>query len=606
MMFLMRNKPLTAKACEKKGTCFFFLNKSKNNIYLFFSQHGQGRISSLIRALRGVSSRMPDWNGRVRGDGEDFPDGHRPNFKESKRLGRITRSADGRFVVEPLDNRSSCSNSSTSTSSDDGGFLSRRNGFRLRVFDRASWRRPLVAYPSELSLRSDGTGQSYLGEHSILKYLREKSPSPSIKVPGSPFATSTSSVLAYGRRRGAYSPSSSTTRRFPPKSPSQMSQSSYSQRLTRVPAIYPAGGFLYCDRSDLSPESIKRATSKLYSSSPVHSNGNYSPFWSPRYDFSDLSSVPVPGSAERSFPDRSPGERPNYVQLKNVHQRYARELPSLRAIHEETFRLPREGAFFVPVQPSPPRIRIPSQWNDFRGKPRLPPRHSRQARSAPELNLAHEDSAISTGFLAETSPESRSSSSGFGSKNTSSQQNQSSQSGSTTDWRLSSIPFVRGAPSSVREIVVRPRDSTSPRLFPEDPTFRPGEIRLPPYATGDWYDFPADICERSPSSDLTRLDASVDGHYEFDAVFSTTPTPPIPISISFSGKNLAPVYDPSVHYSGTYYPFDATTANLQKSKRMATRYDNIEARVQAMKEEYYAFRRRQEKRKRSEQLETTY
>lgn len=584
------------------------MKKCKNGIYLCFSLHGEGRISSLIRALKSVSSRVPDWNGRVQGDGEDFPDGQRSNFKESKRLGRITRSADGRFVVEAPDNRSDKSNGgscSSSSSSDDGGFLSRRNGFRLRVFDRASWRRPLVAYPSELSLRSDGTGQSYLGEHSILKYLREKSPSPSIKIPGSPMATSTSSVLAYGRRRDTYSPSSSTTRRFPPKSPSQMSHSSYSQRLTHVPAIYPARGFLYCDRPDLSLAPIQPATPKFYSSSPVHSNGKYSPFWSPKYDFSDLSSVPVPSSAERSFPDRSPGQRPNYVQLKNVHQRYARELPSLRAIHEETFRLPREAAFFVPVQPSPPRIRIPSQWNDFRAKARLPPRHLRQARSAPELTLGHEDSAISTGFLAEASPESRSSSSGFGSKNTSSQQNQSSQSGSTTDWRFTQIPFVRGAPPSTREIL-RPSDSISPRFSPEETSFRSGDIRPPPSTISDWYDFATDICERSPSSDLTKMDASVDGHYEFDAVFSTTPTPPIPISISYSGKNFSPVYGTSIHYAGTYYPLESTTANVQKSKRIASRYDNIEARVQAMKEEYYAFRRRQEKRKRTEELERTY
>lgn len=534
------------------------------------------------------------WNGRVRGDGQDFPDGLRAEDKRS--LGRISRSADGRFVVETsVRSNDRNSSSSSGSSSDDGGFLTRRNGFRLRAFDRASWRRPLVAYPSELSLRSDGTGQSYLGEHTILKYLREKSPSPFLKIPisGSPAAALFSSPLPYGRKREtdyAYSPSSSVARRFPPKSPSQMSQSSYFQRLTRVPAVYPLR-----DRSGLPLVATVEppAVPKFYSSSPARSDGKLSPLWSPGYDFSDLSSVPYLGSTgERSFADFSPRWRPGYAQLKNIHQRYARELPSLRAIHEENFLgLPRDAAFFMPVRPSPPRIRIPpQQWSDFRSSGRLPHRHSRQARSAPELNRYEDHGAIP----AETSPESRSSSSGFGSKNTSSQQNQSSQSGSTTDWRiLPSHPPRAGA-------IVAPGIVIPYRFTPDYSLSSP-----PSYVIGDWFDFaPTDARGgQSSSSDLTKVDASVDGHYEFDTVFSTTPTPPIPGIVSTTYARREFPNETTVHYAPSFYP---ASAAVQKPKQRisSTRYDNIEARVQAMKEEYYAFRRRQEKRKKAEQLES--
>lgn len=508
-------------------------------------------------------------------------------------------------MVEPS-RRSSDRSSSTgsSSSSDDGGFLTRRSGFRLRAFDRASWRRPLVAYPSELSLRSDGTGQSYLGEHSILKYLQEKSSSPSLKIPGSPAAASVSTVVPYGRKREtyyAYSPSCSVSRRFPPKSPSQISQSSYFERLTRIPAVYalrdPIGLSLVATEEP-------PAVPKFYSSSPARSDGKLTPLWSPGYDFSDLSSVPYPGSTgERSFADSSPRWRPSYAQLKNVHQRYARELPSLRAIHEENFLgLPRDAAFFMPVRPSPPRIRIPPpQWGDFRSRARLPPRHSRQARSAPELNRsAFEDPSS---VPAETSPESRSSSSGFGSKNTSSQQNQSSQSGSTTDWR---IPPTHPSRTTT---IVGPGIMIPYRFAPDYSPFSP-----PSYVVGDWFDFaPSDTRgAQSSSSDLTKVDASVDGHYEFDTVFSTTPTPPIPgiVSTAYMKREFPKTdhgHETTIHYAPTFYPAVVTTTTaVQKPKQriLSTRYDNIEARVQAMKEEYYAFRRRQEKRKKAEQLES--
>lgn len=560
-----------------------------------FSRHSEGRISSVMNVLKTVSRWLPGRGRRVQGDGEDVRDGFKSDYEESKHLGRISRSADGRFVVESVRN----SLASRGSSSDDGGFLSRRTGLRLRAFDRASWRRPLVAYPSELSLRSDGTGQSNFGDHNILKYLREKSPSPFFKVPVSPLTTPTSSVLAYGRRKGvgyAHSSASSMTRRLQTKSPSQASQSPYLQRLPQIPIIYSNGNYPTKYGVIFSPSLIKPTTPttpRIVSSSPTNSN-SLTPLWSPSYNFSDLSSVPVPSSAERSFPSSTSQQRPSgYLQLRNIHERYAQELPSLRAIHEETSRLPRETAFFMPVQPSPPRIRIPTTWNDYRSRSRLPPRHARQAQSAPELTSAHEDPVTSTGLLMETSPESRSSSSGFGSKNTS-QQNQSSQSGSTTEWKVPPYrtpPPVKTANQPQIQIPPQYSSSFSPPLS--------SEFQMP-YLIGDWFDLNTDIQEASPASDLTKLDASVDGHYEFDAAFPPTPTPPIPVSISYPRQTTPG--DTFLPYPTTFYSA-VNTVGTTRPKR-TTKYDNIEARVQAMKEEYYAFRRRQEKRKFSENLES--
>lgn len=251
-------------------------------------------------------------------------------------------------------------------------------------------------------------------------------------------------------------------------------------------------------RSDGTGQSLAMVyTPRLAASSPSHSH-------TPLY-ISDLSSVPVPGSAE----------------LRSVHERYSQELPSLRAIHT--------GRFFVPVQPSP------------RG------RQPRQVRSAPDL---------SSGLLMETSPESRSSSSGFGSKNTSSQQNQSSQSGSTTLTQ----PRIFIPPDAHPRLYIPPHGTTHAHLTPQSGLYIPPHITPPP-PLGDWLDLTPTAAEVSP--------ASVDIHYEFDA-FPSTPTPPM-----------------------TSYP---------PAKR--ARIDNIEARVAAMKAEFRQFRLRQEKRRRSEELES--
>ncbi|XP_018058555.1 PREDICTED: protein turtle isoform X1 [Atta colombica] len=375
-----------------------------------------------------------------------------PDSCRCRPLGKISRAADGRFVV--ADSVLSSANNSILdvSSSDDGGFLPKQ---RLK----SSWRRPLVGI-SQLSLRSDGSGVSI-------------GPLPS------------------GCHHGVVNP------------------------LARIP-----------------PTNVCTITSpRFLASSP---SGAQVP-WTPLY-FSDLSSVKQPSSGERSFPTP-----PGYLQLRSVHQRYSQELPSLKAIHAESRR-------FVPVQPlatsSPPQ---PAG----RPRARLPPRHARHARSAPELAASPD---------LETSPESRSSSSGFGSKNTS-QQNQSSRSGSTVaEWR--------------------------------PPPYRPP----PPPLVGRWLEL-QNQAKVGHTHIQNAVDAgSVDGHYEFDPV-SCTPTP---TSASTPTREERPpmhqihtIHVPHIHQVHTVH-------------QQAPRYsrENIEARVQAMKAEFHQFRQRQARRRQSAHLES--
>jgi len=98
------------------------------------------------------------------------------------------------------------------------------------------------------------------------------------------------------------------------------------------------------------------------------------------------------------------------------------------------------------------------------------------------------------------------------------------------------------------------------------------------------------------------VDTSVDGHYEFDAIFAATPTPSTPTGVRTalpqqrlgSGGEDRGISDSEI-YSTSFYP--------TRPKR-PSKYENIEARVQAMKEEFHEFRKRQAKRRRSEELES--
>lgn len=479
-------------------------------------------------------------------------------------LGRISRAADGRFVLAD-----SSASASSSCSSDDGGFLARRER------RRASWRRPLVGCPSQLSLRSDGSGESALG--GLAAFLGALGTGGGLR------------TLQLPRPR-------------PPLVPAIYSPAPPPVALSPAPAFTP----------------------RLRASSPATSGSLLTTAWSPSYNFSDLSSVRQPSSLERTLRSNTLTP-PSYLQLRSVHERYSQELPSLRAIHEESSagwtrtvrRRPPDAlrppppppppppALFLPVHPlatsSPPRVRIPPpQLYQATARPRarLPPRHARHARSAPELagsgagpagaeagSGASGPADVVGDTLMETSP---SSSSGFGSKNTS-QQNHSSQSGSTSaEWRL---PPYRPPPP--------PPPPRIPAIQTLPTEARPLQPVEPSPLVGRWLAFAAGLQSVSPPHSepgpSKPLDASVDDHYEFDTIFAGTPSPSTPRMTEQEPSGEGRVISDSEIYAASFYP--------SRPKRLS-KYENIEARVQAMKEEFHEFRKRQANRRRSEELES--
>lgn len=172
----------------------------------------------------------------------------------------------------------------------------------------------------------------------------------------------------------------------------------------------------------------------------------------------------------------------------------------------------------------------------------------RRARLPPR-HARHARSAPELNELTqETSPESRSSSSGFGSKNT------SQRTGSSGEWRY--LPPYRPPPPP-----------------PPPPTI---------LSPTPWHEL---TCLPSPvHSELSHKPLSVDDHYEFDAVFPLTPTP--------------------TELSHTWLPPAAAPHWPQRHFYSSKQHDNIEARVQAMKEEFHAFRQRQARRRQTSQLES--
>ncbi|XP_065214035.1 protein turtle isoform X3 [Planococcus citri] len=247
-----------------------------------------------------------------------------------------------------------------------------------------------------------------------------------------------------------------------------------------------------------------------------------SPLMSPAY-FSDLSSVRQPSSAERT--------------LRSGHDTFGHELPSLQAIREENERILNS---YSPSRVLKPRISRPS----------AAARHIKYARSAPELAVS---------VVPETSPESRSSSSGLGSKNT------SHQTGSTGTAEWSRLPPYRHPPAPPPP---PPLPSTSGMLSAKPPYLR------------TWLDYTP-----SPTQSVTsNKPLSVDDHYEFDPIFPASPTPtelvltPLPPAV-----RVKPAIASSSHHS---------------------KQDEIEARVQAMKEEFHEYKRRQAQMKRLKEFES--
>ncbi|KAJ8669632.1 hypothetical protein QAD02_000891 [Eretmocerus hayati] len=398
---------------------------------------GKNRIPGLSLLREIISPSTPDMGWRCRP------------------LGKISRTADGRFVIADSVMSSADNSILDASSSDDGGFLpSKHKQLQPRSL-KSSWRRPLVGL-SQLSLRSEASGLS-------------------IAVPQRPLALPPPPVPAPVHSSNGAS--------------SHLAAEPQQPRMLLGGAVNPllmapnVPGLAYCDDEQLM-QTAPPLTPRFLASSPSSGPQSAPPPWvSPVY-LSDLSSVHPPNNS--SLVNATP---PSYLQLRSVHQRYSEELPSLKAIHAESSQR------FVPVQPlatsSPPQLLLGAPPpGPGRPRARLPPRHARHARSAPELAASPEE--------LETSPESRSSSSGFGSKNTS-QQNQSSRSGSTVaEWRP---PPYRPPPPPLtvgRWLELQQQHATG--LKPHDAGLGPGL--------------------GGPSSCLAaacNVDAgSVDGHYEFD------------------------------------------------------------------------------------------
>lgn len=457
-----------------------------------------------------------------------------PNAEGVPNLQHIHRSTDGRFVLAGVDDIDGImveskrnSIGSQYSSSDDGGFL-------MRVGPRTSWRRPLVTCPSQLSFRSEHSG-GFFGGFNFGRNLIRTMPQIHEMHQSRPITENLHINTVSANVPGPMISSSLYT-------PS---------RVSRVHASSPA------------------------TSSPLAVN---SP-WSPLY-FSDLSSV-HPSSAERSFPQGQQRAQslftPNSTHQRSFRTaRYINELPSLRTLHDETRRM-TQG--FIPVQiPSPPmrsyyanvgpHIYQHQTQQGYRPRARLWPRSNR-LRTVP-LDLSSPMLNMNPSFhLLEQSPESHSSSSGFGSKNTSSHQNQSSQSGGTNDWRY--LPPYRAPPPAPQTLS---KSSSAQGQHHHHHYHHGPNSPSSPYNMGHWLEL------------ITRLNAaampdgsgpkavdvgSVDGHYEFD------PATPTPTASTPTGRDestaVAVIEQPSQH-------------------RKRSRFE-IDDRVQKMKEEFYAFRKRQ-------------
>ncbi|XP_022181178.1 protein turtle isoform X2 [Myzus persicae] len=274
----------------------------------------------------------------------------------------------------------------------------------------------------------------------------------------------------------------------------------------------------------------------------------------------------TPYGFDRSAAPAGPGAADDRTTLRSVHERYSQQLPSLRAIHEENHR-----TLMRRLQPASPR------YHPNPGRYRS--RHMRYARSAPELTSDGNTTINNT--ISERSPESRSSSSGFGSKNTTSSV-QHQNAGATSvldDWcggRAGPLPPYKHPPPP-------PPPPHPSSLFYADghwldfgaPHVRlPSSPPLPPLLFGS-----ADSCGSSTAaSDKPPL--SVDDQYEFDPVFPLTPTPTELLQqTALFGPTVACTPSPSR---------SRTPTQLKKAK-----YDSVEARLRAMKEEFHAYKRRQ-------------
>ncbi|BFF96207.1 protein turtle [Drosophila madeirensis] len=562
-------------------------------------------------------------------------------------VSRIQRSLDGRFVLDvdgskiegyTLDNNNidvvdgalferRNSNVSQKSSSDDGGFLSRRNF----ITARASWRRPLVASSSQLSLQS--AADSARGFLQGLGGLLKIGGKPQHHQPAH-FEEAISGAR-YQNIRSLYGNADRS-------------------RPLHINTISGALGMGQQQQHHhhhlLSPQHYTPSRiSRIFSSSPAMSHlqhqqqlllsGGSGSVGYPTH-FSDLSTVYPPNSAERSHNSGGAGSRYRY---------YSQELPSLRTIQEETRRQQQQQQqqnqqqpqhpleeHFVPLQlPSPPSWRsyyhgqLP--YHSYRPRTRWYPRHysrlfSRQQHELlsplPDLNLSLRN-GVGVNAGLEASPESRSSSSGFGSKNT------SNHPGSTSEWRL--LPPYRAPPSPPKHSGYfgtggglggsqQAQGQTPHSAYSAYP-----RANTPPYTMAHWLEMISRL-NAATDSNLPAPKApcpvdvgSVDGHYEFDPA---TPTPSASTPTGMGGmlrEDLNHLHiDTSLHHhhlhhhhhtlgplSGSLLHAHAPTGysggtgssrklrTLPLPHQLPARYDNVEVRLQAMREEFYAYRKRQ-------------
>lgn len=283
----------------------------------------------------------------------------------------------------------------------------------------------------------------------------------------------------------------------------------------------------------------------------IHSSSPATGISSPPY-FSDLSSVP-PNSAEKvSFSAQT--QQQQIQPPQRSYDRYFHTLPRLHAISEENTR-------FVPVH-----VPTPDGGNFYQNFP-LPyefrSRHlpiSRSKRSLPDsfplLNIAH--------HFIDASP---SDSSGFGSKNTSSQLQSSSHSSGFLPETTRFLPPYRPPPAPISNNT-RYRTLQSPSQYSMSHWL---ELISRLRASNDPKRITTNTSSSSTTTKWTNKEfdvGSVDGHYEFDP---STPSICTPTGLEF--------------------------ADTLFTRKRSLRIENIDARVQAMKEEFSAWRQSQERHK---------
>ena len=397
-------------------------------------------------------------------------------------------------------------------------------------------------------------------------------------------------------------------------------------------------------RRELSPAAVRTPYGKQVRSSSPGPGLLASPQLA---SFSDMSSVRQPGSAERSLPTHvssltgTPQDFnrifPNTVALSPSvsHSRYIRELPALLPIHHQLMaesppsqirthvqvhshaeqRVRNEFGLLLntagrhfhgpppfrpppdPTQPSyrtlpytisyptrsstmgtmgmsqwplatssPPRSRHASKGSQDPLRRRPSPLTIAVLSPASRSSSAHRMTERCRSEIVEYSPQSQSSSSGFDSKNTS-QQNQSSQSGSGQLHHFSAdasplVPWTSGGRSMESHYVNWPVKSTYP---------------VPPV--------------------LSLLDASVDNHYEFDTTHSPNETAHEP-SLTFIPSPATATATATAAATATATATvvaDSSGPGPGRHRKVAggaARSENIEARVQAMKQEFQEYRKR--------------